>query len=57
MFEESGRTNKPVPRDTLYPNVCDGWEGVAFIQQCLASQRDNGGWQPLTPFRDEGGLP
>lgn len=40
-------------RETLYPNVYDGWEGVALIQQCLASHRENGAWQPLTPFRDE----
>ena len=49
---EGGRA---ASRDTLYPNVCDGWEGVAFIQQCLASQRDNGGWKPLTRYNDEDG--
>lgn len=31
-------------RDTIYPNVHDGVEGMLFIQQCVASSQQNGGW-------------
>ena len=34
-------------KDTLYPNVYDGVEGMYFIQQCVASSQDNGAWLPL----------
>ena len=34
-------------RDTIYPNVHDGIEGMYFIQQCVASSGDNGAWLPL----------
>ncbi|MDX1962415.1 MAG: Gfo/Idh/MocA family oxidoreductase [Pirellulales bacterium] len=33
--------------DTIYPNVHDGVEGMYFIQQCVASSRENGTWLPL----------
>lgn len=33
--------------DTIYPNVHDGVEGMYFIQQCVASSRQQGGWLPL----------
>lgn len=33
--------------DTVYPNVCDGVEGMYFIQQCVASSQQNGAWLPL----------
>ncbi len=36
------------PRDTIFPNVYDGIEGVEFIEQCVASSADNGSWQPLS---------
>lgn len=36
--KEIERTN------TLYPNVNDGVEGMFFIQQCVASSRENGAW-------------
>ena len=36
------------PRDTIFPNVYDGIEGVEFIEQCVASSADNGAWQPLS---------
>lgn len=35
------------PRDTIYPNVYDGVEGMFFIQQCVASSQENGAWVPL----------
>lgn len=31
-------------RDTIYPNVYDGVEGMFFIQQCVASSQQNGAW-------------
>jgi hypothetical protein len=34
-------------RDTVYPNVYDGLEGMYFIQQCVASSKENGTWLPL----------
>lgn len=34
-------------RDTIYPNVYDGAEGMYFIQQCVASSQENGAWLPL----------
>jgi predicted dehydrogenase len=34
-------------RDTVYPNVFDGAEGMYFIQQCVASSQQDGAWLPL----------
>ncbi len=34
-------------RDTIYPNVYDGVEGMYFIQQCVASSQENGAWVSL----------
>jgi len=34
-------------RDTLYPNVNDGVEGMYFIQQCVASSGEGGQWLPV----------
>jgi predicted dehydrogenase len=34
-------------RDTLYPNVYDGTEGMYFIQQCVASSQEGGAWLNL----------
>lgn len=34
-------------RDTVYPNVYDGVEGMYFIEQCVRSSKENGGWLPL----------
>ncbi len=34
-------------RDTVYPNVHDGVEGMLFIQQCVESSKQNGAWLPL----------
>jgi len=38
---------KIVTADTVYPNVNDGVEGMYFIQQAVASSRENGAWLPL----------
>ncbi len=35
------------PKDTIYPNVRDGVEGMYFIQQCVASSKANGASMPL----------
>jgi len=37
--------------NTIYPNVNDGVEGMFFIQQCVASSRENGAWLPLKHSR------
>ena len=34
-------------KDTIYPNIYDGAEGMYFIQQCVASSAENGAWLPL----------
>jgi predicted dehydrogenase len=34
-------------KDTIYPNVNDGVEGMYFIQQCVASSAEDGTWKPL----------
>jgi predicted dehydrogenase len=35
------------PKNTIYPNVYDGVEGMYFIEQCVASSKENGAWLPL----------
>jgi predicted dehydrogenase len=37
--------------NTIYPNVNDGLEGMLFIQQCVASSKQNGAWLPLAHKR------
>ncbi|MCH2211444.1 MAG: Gfo/Idh/MocA family oxidoreductase [Fuerstiella sp.] len=32
------------PKDTIYPNVYDGAEGMLFIEKSVASSADNGAW-------------
>ena len=34
-------------KDTIYPNVFDGVEGMYFIQQCVQSSNDGGAWLPM----------
>ena len=34
-------------KDTIYPNIHDGVEGMYFIQQCVASSREDAAWLPL----------
>lgn len=33
--------------DTVYPNVHDGYEGMMFIEQCVASSQQDGAWLPF----------
>ncbi len=35
-------------KDTIYPNVYDGAEGMLFIQQSVASSAENGAWLPFS---------
>lgn len=37
--------------NTIYPNVNDGVEGMMFIQQSVASSKQNGAWLPLKHAR------
>ena len=37
--------------NTIYPNIADGVEGMLFIQQCVASSKQNGAWLPLAHKR------
>jgi predicted dehydrogenase len=37
--------------NTIYPNVADGVEGMYFIQQSVASSKENGAWLPLAHKR------
>lgn len=37
--------------DTIYPNVNDGVEGMYFIEQSVASSKQNGAWLPLNHRR------
>jgi len=34
-------------KNTVYPNVYDGVEGMYFIQQCVSSSQQDGTWLPL----------
>jgi len=38
-------------KNTIYPNVNDGVEGMYFIQQCVASSAADGAWLPLKHSR------
>ncbi|MDA0970639.1 MAG: gfo/Idh/MocA family oxidoreductase, partial [Planctomycetota bacterium] len=33
--------------NTIYPNICDGVEGMYFIEQSVASSKADGAWLPL----------
>ena len=33
--------------NTVYPNVHDGVEGMLFIEQCVASSKEDGAWLPV----------
>jgi predicted dehydrogenase len=34
-------------KDTIYPNIYDGVEGMFFIEQCVASSKEGGAWLNL----------
>lgn len=45
VLRASGKTFER--KDTLYPNVRDGVEGMYLIQQCVSSSKQEGAWLPL----------
>jgi predicted dehydrogenase len=45
---ELAGTGQPFERvNTVYPNICDGVEGMYFIEQSVASSKADGAWLPL----------
>ncbi len=44
---DADAARKPARRQTVYPNVYDGREGVRFISQCVASSQAKGAWLPM----------
>jgi predicted dehydrogenase len=45
---ELAAAGKPFERvNTVYPNICDGVEGMYFIEQSVASSKADGAWLPL----------
>ena len=45
---ELASTGQPFERvNTVYPNICDGVEGMYFIEQSVASSKADGAWLPL----------
>lgn len=45
IAKKSGETVEK--KDTVYPNVHDGVEGMMFIEQCVASSKQDGAWLPF----------
>lgn len=41
------RDGTPIPEDVVFPTVEDGVEGVAFVEACVRSSKDNGAWTRL----------
>ncbi|MEI6255665.1 MAG: Gfo/Idh/MocA family oxidoreductase [Planctomycetota bacterium] len=45
---ELAAAGQPFERvNTIYPNICDGVEGMYFIEQSVASSKADGAWLPL----------
>ncbi len=45
---EQAIAGQPFERiNTIYPNICDGVEGMYFIEQSVASSKADGAWLPL----------
>ena len=38
---------KPDDRNSIYPNVADGVDGMNFITQSVASSKEQGAWKAL----------
>jgi hypothetical protein len=34
-------------KDTIYPNVYDGVDGMNFVTQCVVSSKEDGAWRSL----------
>ncbi len=41
------RIGQAVPDDVIYPTIADGVQGVAFIEACVHSSRENSAWVHL----------
>jgi predicted dehydrogenase len=41
------RAGKTPPREVIFPTVDDGVEGVAFVEACVRSSRNNCAWTQL----------
>ncbi len=44
---EAATGGAPERKDTIYPNIHDGVEGMYFIEQSVASSKADGAWLPL----------
>ena len=44
---EAAREKREKPESVVYPGICDGLEGVAFIDACVRSSRRDGTWTEL----------
>ena len=44
---EAATGGSPERKDTVYPNIHDGVEGMYFIEQSVASSKADGAWLPL----------
>ena len=45
VLRDSGQSFEK--KDTIYPNVYDGAEGMLFITQCIKSSQQGGAWLPF----------
>lgn len=48
---ERAEGKKFATKDTIYPNINDGIEGMYFIEQAVASSKENGAWLPMKHAR------
>jgi predicted dehydrogenase len=46
------RSGQAVPDDVIYPTIADGVQGVAFIEACVHSSRENSAWVSLPSARE-----
>ena len=44
---QARRSGQAVPDDVIYPTIADGVQGVAFIEACVHSSRENSAWVNL----------
>jgi predicted dehydrogenase len=44
---QARRSGQNVPDDVIYPTIADGVQGVAFIEACVNSSRENSTWVSL----------
>ena len=44
---DARRTGSELDKSVIYPTVDDGVKGVAFVEACIRSSKDNGNWVKL----------